>query len=125
MTDAFTKALQTITDPQVRKRIELERQMAGALVDACLARDLMISVYEGEDWAIIRSTDKDAIMAAMFSTDEDQLVLRRKVDAVKVGWFQLVYGNSGYDVISNSTAGPTCNEIWDVVTPLAEQLEAA
>ncbi|WP_353645714.1 hypothetical protein [Mesorhizobium sp. WSM2239] len=122
----FDKYIAEATDPALRKRIEIEKQMAEALVDTCLERGFVISVYDGEEWAIKRSGDKAAIMAELFATDDDQVVIRRKEDGRHLGWFHLVYGNCGYDVVSDHSDNEVCNEIWEkVLRPLSDKLEAA
>ncbi|PBC01760.1 hypothetical protein CK220_24300 [Mesorhizobium sp. WSM3860] len=104
-------------------RIRAERRIARALVKACLDRGYMISVYDSEDWVVRRSDDKAAIMLALFSTDEDGIHLRSPTGD-KLGWFQLIYGNSGYDVVSDHADNEICNAIWDeVISPLADKIE--
>ncbi|OBQ90247.1 hypothetical protein A9K66_15225 [Mesorhizobium sp. AA23] len=104
-------------------RIRAERRIARALVKACLDRGYLISVYDSEDWVVRRSDDKAAIMLALFSTDEDGIHLRSPTGD-KLGWFQLIYGNSGYDVVSDHADNEICNAIWDeVISPLADKIE--
>ncbi|RUW81543.1 hypothetical protein [Mesorhizobium sp. M2A.F.Ca.ET.067.02.1.1] len=105
-------------------RIRAERRIARALVKACLDRGHLISVNDGEDWVVKRSDDKAAIMLALFSTDEDAIHLRSPTGD-KLGWFQLIYGNSGYDVVSDHADNEICRAIWDeVIMPLADKIEA-
>ena len=71
---------------------------------------------------MIRSTDRDQILGEMFATDLDQIVIRA-TDGTKLGWFLLIYGNSGFDVVSDHSANPICDEIWEtVIEPLTEDL---
>lgn len=65
-----------------------------------------ISVFDGEDTPLAHSRDANAIMAAIMSTDEDALVVRRQPVAGSdrrpfFGTISLVYGNGGWDVISD------------------------
>lgn len=110
-------------DRDLARRIKDERRMCTALVDACLKRAYVISVSDGEDWPVKRSTDKAAIMAALFSTDEDVIVIRNAAGD-KLGWFQLIYGNDGWDVVSDSSENEVCNAIWnEVLSPLSDKIE--
>lgn len=126
----FDEAIANATNPDHRnyspalaRRIKAEKRMCTALVDACLKRGFVISVCDGEDWPVKRSNDKGEIMAALFSTDEDAIVIR-KADGDKLGWFQLIYGNCGYDVISDYSANDICDAIWnEVLSPLADRIE--
>lgn len=65
-----------------------------------------ISVYDGEETALAHSRDLNAIMAAIMSTDQDYLVVRRAPTPEShrrphFGNVILVYGSSGWDVVSN------------------------
>jgi hypothetical protein len=103
-------------------RMELERQMASALVKACLARGLTVTVNNGEDIAITRSTDYRAIMDALWQTDEEHLILHDALGR-RQGWFFLVYGNDGHDLVCDYGITATTDEIWNkVVSPLSDKL---
>lgn len=79
-----------------RQKIELT--IITKVVDDTLAAGFTLSVWEGEDWAIKRSTDREAILASMQSTDSDTILFY--IDDTKYGWVELIYGN-GCDVISD------------------------
>ena len=109
--------------PALARRIRAEKRIATALVTHALDRGYRISVNDGEDWPVKRSADKAEIMAALFSTDEDTIVLRSSAGE-KVGWFRLIYGNDGWDVVSDYSANPTCDAIWEkVIRPLSDKIE--
>jgi hypothetical protein len=81
----------------------VEAYVCRFLVRAALAHGYAISVFDGEAWALKRSTDEEAIKAAMFSTDNDTLTLHKeKVSSREKlrGSVLLIYGN-GWDVISD------------------------
>jgi hypothetical protein len=105
------------------RRIRTEGKMCGALVQALLDRGATVSVNDGEEWVVKRSTDKATIIAALFSTDEDQLVAR-DAEGNRLGWFHLVYGNDGTDVLSDYSANDYCEAIWtEVIQPLADGID--
>ena len=104
------------------KRIIQEGRMASALVKACLAKGYMISVYNGEDWALIRGKAYREVMDALWQTDEEVLVVRNAAKEI-VGRFWLVYGNSGSELVSDYSANAACDEIWNELEPVRNRLE--
>jgi hypothetical protein len=81
-------------------RIEVEGKVARKLVQAMIAAGCSVSVHDSMEIVVDRSKSLMEIMAALFSTDDDRLFA---YDAAgkKLGWAWLVYGNDGYDVISD------------------------
>lgn len=123
MKTGFQKIMDLARTPAARRCLRREQKMAEALVDECLNRGYVISVNDGEEWVVVRSNDRAKILAEMCATSDDTLVVRR-MDGSKVGWFWFVYGNDGWDVISDFSANPICDEIWEtVLSPLSEKLE--
>ena len=78
-----------------------ERAIAERLVTDAIALGYQVSVNDGEEWTVKRSTDSKAIMAALFSTDEDYIRIRKDGEETSVGTFTLIYGNDGWDVIAD------------------------
>ena len=92
---------ETISDAGVRARIEIERKIVTRLIDDLLAAGCELRVYdesEYEPWTRIRAEVIDDVMNA----DEDVLHVRRASDGLS-GWVHLVYGNEGWDVVSDYT----------------------
>lgn len=77
-------------------RIKIERDIARRVVNDALSAGHSITVNDGEEDVLIKSIDASAILKAMFSTDEDRLFFNK-------GWVYFIYGNDGYDVISDYT----------------------
>lgn len=107
----FTQAIDRIkagdhydpTDPAAKrliKRIEVERKIANKAAKALLDAGFKVSVDDGEEVVVTRSSSIDEILEAMFSTDEDYLYA---IDAQgkRVGKVYFVYGNDGPDVIND------------------------
>lgn len=92
-----------------------EKSVAAALVDAALSRGLTVSVCDGEAYPVKRSTDRAAILAALWSTDEDRLILRR--DGALVGWILLVWGNEadGSDLVADYSDNEATQAIVNAV----------
>lgn len=94
-----------------------EKLIVGKLVTDLLAAGCRLSVYDGEETTLERSTDAAAIFAALSSTDQDTLYAH-KPDGRR-SFVQLVWGN-GTDVISDY--GMSLDEIITPTNFLADQL---
>jgi len=91
----------------------IEKRIAGKLISQALAAGYLISVCDsafGEgEWVLRQSAKKKEILAAMFSTDSDLLMIGNPADPGpmgkprKVAAVTLIYGN-GADVISDYSA---------------------
>lgn len=88
-------------DPSVRFRRLVELAIVRKLVTDVIAAGHSITVYDGEDRPVKRSKDVDLIMDHAFSVDECWLNIRALRDSGVLGTVLLVYGNSGWDVISD------------------------
>jgi len=87
----------------VKMRQKVERKIASALIQEALDAGYHISVNNGGDEDEIQpSHDKNEILNAMFATDEEHLCFFDKKGKPK-GWVWFVYGNDGYNVISDYT----------------------
>ena len=82
------------------RQLKAESDIAMAIVTGALSEGFAVSINDGEEWTVKRSKDKAEIEAALFSTDSDIIMLRNDAGE-KVGWFSLIYGNCGYDVIND------------------------
>lgn len=88
----------------VKMRQEIERKIIAQIVDSAFANGYSISVNDGEETVLKKSTNKTQIMNAIMSTDEDVLYIHDKAGA-RLGSVYLIYGNDGHDVIADYTAG--------------------
>lgn len=97
----------------------IENKIARTLVQEMLGRGYSVSVWEGEDWAIVKSRQINKILEATNSTGEDWV--HAIDDAGKsVGAVLLIWGN-GEDLISDSGAAV---EIDDICKAVNQKLEA-
>ena len=85
----------------IKKRQETERSIARRFIQDAIRSGCSIDVQDGEEVTLRASTDVEAILKAMFTTDEDRLYLCR--DGKYIGWVYFVYGNDGWDVINDYT----------------------
>lgn len=107
---------------------EAERQIIVLLVEDCLAAGYKLGVNDGEETTLRDSTDEEKIFAAMSTTDEDFLILNKYDEAGEIlrkGWIRLVYGNSGWDVISDHTCNLEDEDpvIFERANELAERFQ--
>lgn len=82
----------------VTTRQRIERRIARRIVTDAILHGYAVSVHDGEEVALDYTTDVQAVMAALMTTDEDTLFFHRGGDR---GWVRLVYGNDGTDVIQD------------------------
>lgn len=104
------------------KRIMIERRICSALIKQVLADGHALSVFDGEEWTVDNSRKAPLIRDSLFTTDGDELVVS-DLSGKRIGWFALVYGNDGYDVISDYTANEYCNSVYERLRPLIEKIE--
>ena len=105
------------------RRMRAEKRMASALIKACISRGFYVSVDNGEAVEIDKSRSYKAVMDVMWQTDEEH-VLIYDAEGKCLGWFFLVYGNDGWDLISDYNANETCDAIWnEVLQPLSDRIQ--
>lgn len=80
---------------------QVEKLIAKRVIADALAAGFALGVNDGEETVLENSTNPDAVLAAMFSTDDDHLLFYK--DGKRVGWVRFIYGNSGYDVVNDYT----------------------
>ena len=102
-----------------------ERAIAERLVTDAIAQGYQVSVNDGEAWVVKRSTDNKAIMAALFSTDEDYIRIRKDGEETSVGTFTLVYGNDGWDVIADWSYSAETEAVMQRIQRGASELATA
>lgn len=110
----------------VIERLEAEMRVVRAVVDALLADGWLVSVDDGEETTVIRSTDADVICAALGTTDEDTLRCRKPAAPgvpAQAAAVWLIYGNEPWEVIADHSVSLT-----DVLKPaeaVADEIEAS
>jgi len=104
------------------RRLELEMSIIRRLVKDALALGYTVSVCDGEEWTVKRSTKPGEILAAVRTTDEDYLAFRT-ADGTYVGKVFLVYGNEPYEVISDYSANEATEALLKGANTLADRIE--
>ena len=106
-----------------------EKIIAKRCINDLLKAGYSISVNDGEETTLRRSTDRKAIFAAMDTTDEDWLCVHKVDQPVapgdddtrqSFGWVRFIYGNDGWDVIDDYTTN--LGSVMAGVDALAEKL---
>lgn len=93
----------TATDADIRVRILIERAIVRQAVADILAAGLRITLtHEGDDSEAVLATDLDFIMDQASACDLEGLVIHT-AEGNRVGWVQMVYGNDGWDVLSDNS----------------------
>lgn len=102
----------------IKMRQMVEREIISALIDSALSHGKRIAVslergYDTDDM-LLGSTDKAAILEAAMAGDDCHLFIqpatgptleKGRTRVVSEGWVYLVFGNDGWDVISDYTTG--------------------
>jgi len=113
-------------DKHTAKRIKIEGRIAAALIDSLLARGAVLHLNDDShgngEWIVENCTDKAAVIQAMFTTDGD-LLEAHDAGGNGLGWFMFIYGNAGYDVISDYTANEFCESVWKELQPVIDRAE--
>lgn len=89
--------------------IETDLWIARKVIRKALAKGYNISVMDGDDYPVKRSTSFKVINEALASTDSDSLIIR-DASANRIGFILLIWGN-GEDVVSDHTDKPEINEL--------------
>lgn len=95
----------------VKMRQRVEREIASRLIKDAIAAGYSINVYNGgemkengSDMELPKPSVKaKEILGAMFATDDEKLYLFKPGKKDWFGWVYFIYGNGGYDVISDYT----------------------
>lgn len=92
----------------VKMRQYVERKIAQVLLRDGIAAGYSVAIENGDstEEELAPKTCRKKILAQMFQTDDEYLHFYREGDDPKdgsFGWVRFVYGNDGYDVISDYT----------------------
>lgn len=105
----------------VATRQKIEKRIIRAIVKDALAIGLLVTVYDGEEKVLKKSDNITAIMKAIMSTYEDTLMFYTSDKFI--GSVSLVYGNDGYDVVSDNTVNEIIESILVNAGKIADKCE--
>lgn len=84
----------------LQTRIDIEQKICRKVIADALATGYSLSVHDGEDITVRRSSDAAEIFGALMTTDEDRLYFHLPDNETgQNGMVYFVYGNDGFDVI--------------------------
>lgn len=106
------------TTRAVRNRIAIERRIVRKVVRDSLAAGFALSVDDGGNEIAGPYTKTGDLYKALMETDDDRLIFIK--DGKEVGWVRFVYGNDGWDVISDYTVN--LEEVLKGANELSEKL---
>lgn len=99
-------------------RMGIEQQIIRRAVTDILGKGYKISLYDGGDFTVKRSTDLNLILNATQTTDRDMLKVYEG-DSL-IGTIILIYGNDGHDVIADYSL--SLEEVLKGASLLADEL---
>jgi hypothetical protein len=99
-----------------RTHTQIELPIVHRIITNGLKAGYAVSVFDGEEWALKRSTKRRDIYAALASTDSDQIRFCNASDGRLIGTILFIWGN-GQDVVSDYTDKP---EIEALVGPIGD-----
>jgi len=98
----------------------IEKKIFSRVVKTALEKGYTLSLFDTEDYPVKESSKYTEIMKEFYATDEEYLILHDK--GKKVGWIWFIYGNDGYDVISDYTANEITEDVIKPANELADKL---
>lgn len=114
----------------VKLRQELEQRIAEAVIDRAIESDYRIAVslargYDTDEM-LLGSRDKEAIMKEVMAGDDCHVFVQpaegptiKDGQVVSFGWVYFVFGNDGYDVVSDYTTN--LEPVMDRANALADK----
>jgi hypothetical protein len=87
---------------------KIEQDIVRKIIERALRANYQVSVFDGEEWPVKRSTDYDTIASDVAQTDLTQLRFRQA--GVFVGDLWLVHGNDE-DVVADYSDNPIMHEL--------------
>lgn len=99
-----------MTNPDNTK-LDAEREQVARYIRAALKAGYALSVLDGEEWVLKFSTDEQAVLAVMFTTDGD--VIQMDDHGRRVGALYFVYGNEPDEVLCDHSDNPATRAIVD------------
>lgn len=106
-------------DSSVRFRRLIELALVRRLVGDLLAAGYTITVDDGDDRPVKKSTDVEAIVDAVFAVDECYLYVHDSKPKA-FAWVRLILGNTGWDSINDHTVN--LEEVLKGTNHYADQL---
>lgn len=106
-------------------RIMVEARIVRKTVRALLKAGFQLNVDNGGDCEELAhaTDDRHALLAVLMDTDDEYLTVYRPGRDTRVGWVRFVYGNGGWDVISDYICHLPLEEAIQPVLDYASSLQ--
>lgn len=88
----------------IKHRQAIELAIVAAFVNQVIRAGYSISVYDGEETTVTKCRNVDLVIKAMMTSNNDFLTVYAP-NHEKQGWAEFIYGNDGFDVISDYGTG--------------------
>ena len=106
----------------ITTRQMIEKGIAKRVVRSAIAAGYTVSLWDGGEYAVKRSRKLSEIVDAMFAVDEESLEIR-DTEGGMIGTVWMVYGNDGFDALSDYTATETMEKLLVDAHKYAESME--
>ena len=97
-------------------RLKMEKRIGRAIVKSAINKGYSITIDNGGGWdgdfEIEKETNLAKAYKALGATDQDTVIFHKGPH--KVGAVMLVYGNDGWDAISDYSIS---HEVWEILEP--------
>ena len=109
---------------------QMERDIIRTIIEDAFESGCSVFIDDGENRSerfymnLLHNTKDecvDEVMNEINQTDEEYLIFY--YGESKIGWVQLVYGNTGFDVVCDHTASTEMERLLSRATALSEKLE--
>jgi hypothetical protein len=105
----------------IETRQMIEKGIAKRVVRSAIALGYTVSIWDGGDWPVKRSSKLPEIIRAMFTVDEESLEFcNAEGGLIGTAWF--VYGNAGWDALADYTATETMERLLKDANEYAESM---
>lgn len=104
----------------ITKTRRIERAIIRRIVLDAVKAGYTLGVWDGEELVLKGATTAKAVLDKMFSVDEEYLFVYK--DGKRIGWVLFVYGNGGWDVVTDYS--PRLAEIMIRAVELAGKYSA-
>mgnify|MGYP001203946185 FL=1 len=107
----------------IQTRIQVERLIVKSAMDSLIEQGYSVATYVDNDLSELSTPTRniDEIMDLLMESDEDTVIVSRR--GSRIGTLQFVYGNDGWDVLSDYST--TLEDALQRTGSLAERLQEA
>ena len=105
----------------IATRQMIEKGIAKRVVRSAIEAGYTVSLWDGGEWIVKRSSKLPEVMRAMFTVDEERFDIRDSEGGF-IGHVWFVYGNDGWDALADYTATETMERLLKDANEYAESI---